>query len=126
VARAWDRKSTPKPSQDDQKSSYGGSWERLGRLLGQLGGILSALGIVLEVLERSWGHLGWNLGHLGDVLGPSWGVLGVSWRVLGRPWRLPGAILEVFLKDFSCFLRIYENSEKPRKTYGFSLIFEVL
>ncbi len=68
--------------------------------MGQLGGILSALGVVLEVLERSWGHLGWNLGHLGDVLGPSWGVLGVSWRVLGRPWRLPGAILEVFLKDF--------------------------
>ena len=87
----------------------------------------------MGVLERSWGHLGWNLEHLGrvlgslgDVLGPSWGVLGVSWEGFGRSWELPGTILEAFLEDFRAPSAIYENSEKPRKTYGFSLIFEVL
>ena len=79
---------SPKPSQDDQKSSDEGSWERLGRLLGQLGGISSALEDVLEVLERSWGHLAWNLRHLGRVLERLRGVLGGSWGAPGPHfWR---------------------------------------
>ena len=47
----------------------GGSWERLGSLLGASWGVLAPLG-----------------GRLGGVLGASWGVLGASWRVLGASW----------------------------------------
>ena len=104
----------------------GAFWERLGRLLVQFGGILSALGGIWEILESSWRHLGWNFGHLGDVLGPSWGVLGDSWVVRRRSWRLPETILASFFKGFRVSYAIYENSKKPRKTNGFSMIFEVL
>ena len=54
------------------------------------------------------------------------GHLGTSWEVLGRLWRLPGTNLEKNLQDFRDSYAIYENSEKPKKTYGFSLIFDVL
>ena len=102
------RKTSPKPSQDDQKS---GSWERLGRLLGQLGGILSALGGVLDVLERSWRHLGWNLEHIGsilDVLGPSWGVLGGLGGFLRDFWGFQGA----FWKHFFEIILLLKQSMK--------------
>ena len=107
------------------------------------------LGASWEALGATWGLLGcsWRrFGRLGEVLGASWVELGASWKVFGASWRRFGAILgrlgsllegswealeasrgyfgSIF-EGFSCFLRIYENREKPRKTYGFSLIFEV-
>ena len=84
--------------------SVGVSWTRFGRALGT----------------------SWRVGkRLGGVLGPSWGVLGASWEGFGESWKLCGTILGVFLEDFLQFQVICENHKKPRKTNGFSLIFEV-
>ena len=84
--------------------SLGASWVRLGRALG-----------------ASWSVRG----RLGGVLGSSWGVLGGSWKGFGESWGLSEGILEAFLNDILLSCVICENSKKPRKTYGFSLIFEV-
>ena len=100
-------------------------WRGLGGVFGESWGVLGSLG-------GSWALLGcamgasWSVrGRLGGVLGSSWDVLSGSWRVLGESWRLSGAILGAFLKDFLTSGGIYENNKKPRKTNGFSLIFEV-
>ena len=86
-------------------------------------------------LRASWGCFGralgesWHVqGRLGGVLGLSWGVLGRFWEGFGMSWEPSGSLLAVFLEDFLYFkqcLAIHENSKKPRKTNGFSLIFEV-
>ena len=79
-------------------------WARLGRALG-----------------ASWSVRG----RLGGVLGPPLSVLGGSWKGLGESWRLSEGILEAFLNDILLSCAICQNSKKPRKTNGFSLIFEV-
>ena len=101
-------------------------WRSLGGVLGKFWGVLGSLGASWVCLRRDVNASGTAIRRLGDVLEPSWEVLGGSWDVLGRLWKLPGTILEAFLKDFRAHSTIYENSKKPRKTHGFSLIFEVL
>ena len=88
------------------------SWAVLARL-GRVSGVLWVrLGASEGVLEASWGHLGASWEDLGAVLGSLGGFLGPFW--------------EHFRKIF-CHLEQYAKiQQKPRKTYGFSLIFEVL
>ena len=100
--------------------------EWLGGVLGGSWGNLGASWVLLEPFWASWRDLWGILGGTWGILEGFWSVLGGSWGVLGRPWRLPGTILEIFFKDFLASQAIYENSEKHRKTNGFSLIFEVL
>ena len=90
VVRAWNRKTSPNPSQNLQKSSLGAS----GRGLGCLGQALERLN---RVLDASWGRLGgfWkrpeaNLRHLGGFLGRVGGILGLSLGVLGGLGRVLG------------------------------------
>ena len=76
----------------------------------------------MVVLGNSWRHLGWNLGHLRRVLERLGRLLGGSWEALEASRDHFGSIFQRFLASQA----IYENSEKHRKTNGFSLIFEVL
>ena len=71
-------------------------------------------------------HLGGSELCLGRVLGRSWCVLGGSWKGFGSSWRLPGGLLGIFLEVILTSWAICENSKKPRKNNGFSLIFKVL
>ena len=98
---------------------------RLGAVLRSWEGHLGSLGRLGAILGLSWAVLR-RPGPVFDHLGTSWEDLGGSWRVLGRLWRLPRIILETFLEKCLTPLAIDENSEKPRKTDGFSWIFMVL
>ena len=104
---------------DAQKSSFGRVREPCLRVWGYV--------------EQSWCvlsmpgmHLGASKLHLRGVLGPSCCVLSGSWKGFGDSRRLPRSLLETFFADFLSSGAICENSKKPRKTNGFSLIFEVL
>ena len=46
--------------------------------------------MLLGLLGGSWARLGRVLGPLGAVWGPSWGLLGPSWDLPGPSWDLPG------------------------------------
>ena len=109
----------PKPSKIELWRGLGGGFGEPWDVLGSLGASWARLG---RALGASWSVRG----RLGGVLRPSWDVLGGSWRAFGESWRLSGTILGAFLKDFLPSRAIYENSNKPRKTNGFTLIFEVL
>ena len=60
---------------------------------------------------RPRGCLGITLGRLG--------------RLSERSWRLPDGPLGTFLKDILQIQAFCENSKKPKKINGFSLIFKV-
>ena len=61
----------------------------------------------------------------GDVLGANLAVLGGFCKGLGEPRALSGSILAAFSEDVLLSWVKSKNSKKPRKTNGFSLIFEV-
>ena len=52
--------------------------------------------------------------------------MGASWEGFGESYKLSGTILGPFFKDFLPSWAKCENSKKPKKTNGFSLIFGVL
>ena len=86
----------------------------------------------LGCLEQSWcvlGVSGMRLGcvleRLESILEMSWGHLGASGEILGRALASLGGFLAAFWEYFMPFWPICENSKKPRKNNGFSLIFEV-
>ena len=87
--------------------SLGASWAVFVRLGGALGVHWVSLGTSKGVLEASWAYLGEILGGFLDVLGAFWESFG---GIFG---------------GFSAFEAIHENSKKPGKTNGFSLIFKV-
>ena len=91
---------------------------RLGRVLGASG---ARLGCVLECQRSSWRHLGAILGRLGVILGHVRRLLDRFGRVLEAFWEHFGNIF----KDFLPYCAKNEDSKKPRKNNGFSLIIEI-
>ena len=104
---------------DAEKSSFGRVRKACLRVVGYLEQSCCVLG-------APGMHLGGSELCLGRVLGRSWCVLGGSWKGFGTSWRLPGGFLGIFLEVFLTSWAICENSKKPRKNNGFSLIFKVL
>ena len=89
---------------------------------------MGSLGASWAVFVRLGGALGvhWvSLGTPKGVLEVSWVYLGASWGDFGRVLGCLGESLGYIFGRFSAFEAIHENSKKPRKTNGFSLIFKV-
>ncbi len=80
--------------------ALGGSWGRLGGVLGALGAVLDAS---WELLGPSWRRPGGFLGAIEAILEASWELLGLAWRRLtgyvshfGRLWRALGSVLAIY------------------------------
>ena len=73
-------------------------------------------------LGASWKGFGVSWAPFGPIMGRLGGLLGVFWEVLEASSDDFGSILGCICASQA----IYENSKKPRKTNGFSLIFTVL
>ena len=77
-------------------------------------------------MDASGTRIGCVVERFGAVLRPSWGILGGSWKGFRESWGRSGTILGALFKDLLPSEAKCENSKKPMKTNGFSLIFEVL
>ena len=85
--------------------------------------------MLLEPFWASWRDLWGILGHVGRVMEPLRDFLGGSWEGLGRflgglgGFQRPSG--KHFLRIFWFLKQFLKFVKKPRKTNGFSLIFEV-
>ena len=104
VVKAGYRKTCPKAPQNLQKSSSGGSWQYLGRVLASELRLGRVLGASWRVLDASWGQLE-----------SSWRVLEASWKCFGSLRDVPGIVLEGFGDVFARFFGDFLQSQAKIK-----------
>ena len=89
-----------KPPQTSKKSSCGGSWQWLGRVLASELRLGRVLGASWRVLDASWGQLE-----------SSWKVLEASWRRFGSLRDVPGLVLGGSGGVFERFFDVFSRSQ---------------